>query len=128
MTVNEWEKINEMLEKEVEKISQKSEISDSSLENLKKLVCTIECIHKIIKLDGEISGYSQNGSWNANIRGSYDRPSGYNRMSSSRHYPMTGYSNYGDSGDMYDSLQRMMSMASTDQQRDAIARCMDTLR
>lgn len=99
------EKLKEKLWKELDEISDKPDLSAGDLETAHKLTDTIKNIDKICMLE-EDGGYSHDGEWTADMRGSYGRGSSYaNRR---RHLVRSHYSRDGRDGDMdgYSSRHR----------------------
>lgn len=88
------EKLKEKLWKELDEISEKPDLSAGDLEAAHKLTDTIKNIDKICMM--EESGYSQDGEWAADMKGTYGRGSSYaNRR---EHYVRGHYSRDGHDG------------------------------
>lgn len=143
--------IKEMLERELEEIAQKRELSAGSLETIHKLTDTIKNIHKIVMLEEENysdDGYSQRriysrdgdggygrGDWRA--MGSYNRGNSYHNepyemeddysgARRGRHYVRGHYSYDDGKHHMLESLEEMKGQASG-KEREIIQLCMDML-
>lgn len=135
--MKDMHELKEMLCKELEEYSRKGKMSAGDLETIHKLTDTIKNIGKIEMLDEE-DGYSQDGGWEA--RGRYDRgmypmDGGYSyrgrRRDSRGRYSRNdgrGYSYEDGKHEMIAELEDMMKDASNDRERDAIRRCLDTIR
>lgn len=83
------EKLKEKLWKELDEISDKPDLSAGDLEAAHKLTDTIKNIDKICMLEEE-SGYSKDGEWAADMRGTYGRGSSY--ANRGQHYVRGHYS------------------------------------
>ena len=86
------EKLKEKLWKELDEISDKPDLSAGDLEAAHKLTDTIKNIDKICMLEEE-GGYSHDGAWNADMRGTYGR--GYSSANRGQHYVRGHYSHDG---------------------------------
>lgn len=147
------EKLEKVICKELESISnavsEKNEISVSALEKAHNLTDTLKNIYKIHVLKEDMEGgysgrrYSGAGMWEADMRGTYGHGRSYNEGGNSygmRHMEDDGYSgrrhlvraHYSRSGDakeeMMENLQDMYENAPSDKTREAIRKCMDSMR
>lgn len=120
--------LKEKLCEELEEIARKPEMSAGDLEAAHKLTDTIKNIDKIEMLE-EDDGYSRAGNWEADMRGTYARGSGYRgrKRDSMGRYSRDGRYSRHASPDMMDKLQTMMDNASTERERDAIRRLMNEM-
>lgn len=131
--------LKEKLCEELEKISKKRDMSVGDLEMVHKLTDTIKNIDKIEMMEQE-SGYSEAGSWQADIRGGYSDNMSYrgqNRDSMGRYsrdgegYSMRrGYSreSYSMGDDIVEKLEEKLRNAKSEHERDAIRRCLDVMK
>ncbi|RKJ40227.1 hypothetical protein D7X94_08765 [Acutalibacter sp. 1XD8-33] len=85
---------------ELEKIDRKEELNPGDLELAHKLTDTIKNIDKICILE-ESEGYSQDGDWTADMRGSYGTGSSY--ANRGKHLVRSHYSRDGGSHGGYSS-------------------------
>ena len=115
--------LRNMLCDELDELARKGELGAGDLEIAHKLTDTIKNIDKIEML--EESGYSRDGDWDANIRGTYGRSSSYARRGT--HYVRGHYSRDGAKDNMRRQLQEMLDEADDDTIRRAIQRCMDAV-
>lgn len=132
--------LKELLCKELDKISQKGELSAGTLETVHKLTDTIKNIDKIMMLeeDGEYS--RAGGDWEA--RGSYGRgmsrdggsyarggsyDDGGSYANRGKHYVRAHYSRDDGKEYMMREMERIMGQAGTDEERNVIRRCMEQL-
>ena len=102
--------LREMLCKELDEIADKREMSAGDLDAIQKLTSSIKNTYKIEML--EDGGYSRDGEWEADMRGTYGRGSSY-RGRRREH--------------MRAQLDDMMRDADDDKTRDAIRRCMEQI-
>lgn len=121
--------LRKMLEKEVDKMTQKGDVNPNELDSIKKVV---EIICKIDELEGD-PGYS--GRYR-----SYDSPRSYGRYYDDRFrgdWPYSydrsgrqggGYSGHDSKESMVQTLRMMMDSASSDRERSALADCLDRVR
>ena len=123
--------LREMLCKELDEIADKREMSACDLDAIQKLTSSIKNTYKIEML--EDGGYSSNGEWEADMRGSFSRDAGngYNRSNSyanrGRHYVRGHYSRTDGRERMISDIEDMMQDA-TGAERDAYKRAADILR
>lgn len=122
MSMNAMYDIRDMLCKELDEIARKGEMSAGDLEAVHKLTDTIKNIDKIEMY--EDGGYSRDGDWAADIRGTYGRGSSYRGR---KRDSMGRYSRTDAREHMRSQLEDMMHDADDDRTRDAIRRCMETL-
>lgn len=129
------QKIKENLCGELEELAMKPEMSAGDLETIHKLTDTIKNIDKIAMLeDGD--GYSRDGDWEMEGRGSYERGASYRgrKRDSMGRYSRDG--RYGPTTRMYsrakakdqlmDQISDLMDNAS-DQERTILRRAMEQL-
>lgn len=134
MGMKSMDNIRDMLCEEVEKISKKGELKMTEIDNLHKMIDTIKNIDKIEMLEEE--GISNgDGMWVA--RGDYSnaRNGRTNRMNYSNNdsdYRTSrrnnGYSRADSKEMMLDHLEDMMNDAESEKEKDAIRRCMNTIK
>lgn len=127
--------LKDKLCKELDEIARKPEMSAGDLETIHKLTDTIKNIDKIAMLeDGD--GYSRDGDWEMEGRGSYERGASYRgrKRDSMGRYSRDG--RYGPTTRMYsrakakdqlmDQISDLMDNAS-DQERTILRRAMEQL-
>lgn len=132
------EDLREKLCSELEKIALEQKMGAGDLEAVHKLTDTIKNIDKICMM--EEGGYSRDGDWEAELRGSYGRGSSYarnRRRDSMGRYSRDGGSSYGRGGrgysrggekeQMMEQLERMMDSAGSEKERNAIRQCLEQL-
>lgn len=122
MSMNALYDIRDMLCKELDEIARKGEMSAGDLETVHKLTDTIKNIDKIEMLEDD--GYSRDGDWTADIRGTYGRDSSYRGR---RRDSMGRYSRTGAREHLRKQLEDMLRDADDDRTRDALRRCMDAM-
>lgn len=122
MSMNAMYNIRDMLCKELDEISRKGEMNAGDLEAVHKLTDTIKNIDKIEMLEDD--GYSRDGDWAADIRGTYGRGSSYRGR---RRDSMGRYSRTDAREHIRNQLEDMMMGADDDRTREAIRRCLDTI-
>lgn len=113
--------LREMLCEELEEIARKREMNAGDLETIHKLTDTIKNIDKINIL--EEGGYSQAGDWEARGRFMPESYRGRKRDSMGR-YSREGKGKH----EMIEQLVEMMENAETEKEREAIRRCIDTMK
>ena len=130
--------LKEKLCEELEEIARKGELGAGDLEIVHKLTDTIKNIDKIEMLE-EDDGYSRDGDWEADMRGTYGRGSSYRGRKRdsmgrySRDYSRDRYSRDGgySRGDakehMMEQAQELMESATTDREREVVRRFLDQL-
>lgn len=126
--------LKDKLCKELEEIARKPEMSAGDLEAVHKLTDTIKNLDKIEML--EDGGYSRDGDWEMEGRGSYERGASYRgrKRDSMGRYSRDGrygpttrmYSRAEAKDDMMAKLEDMMGSAS-DQERTILRQAMDKL-
>ena len=126
--------LKDKLCKELEEIARKPEMSAGDLEAVHKLADTIKNLDKIEML--EDGGYSRDGDWEMEGRGSYERGASYRgrkrdsmgRYSRDGRYGPTArmYSRAEAKDDMMAKLEDMMGSAS-EQERAILRQAMDKL-
>ena len=92
------EKLKEKLWKELEELDHEGKLSAGDLELAHKLTDTIKNIDKICMM--EEGGYSRDGEWQADMRGTYGRGSSY--AGRREHYTRGHYSRDGERDGMND--------------------------
>ena len=125
--------LKEKLCDELEEIACKGELGSGDLEIIHKLTDTIKNIDKISMLEDD--GYSQDGNWEADMRGTYNRGSSYRgqRRDSRGRYARDGrggrggYSRHDAKEAMMEQMEMLMDQAGSDREREAIRRCMGQL-
>lgn len=128
------DKLRDKLCDELDDIARKPEMSAGDLETVHKLTDTIKNLDKIEML--EDGGYSRDGDWEMEGRGSYERGSSYRgrKRDSMGRYSRDGrygpttrmYSRAEAKDDMMAKLEDMMGSAS-DQERAILRQAMDKL-
>lgn len=122
MSMKAMRDLRDMLCKELDEIAAKREMNAGDLETVHKLTDTIKNIDKIEMLEDE--GYSNDGEWRADMRGSYGR-NDYTRRG--EHYVRGHYSRDDGRESMMHKMEEIMRDA-TGEQREIIRRAMDELR
>ncbi len=126
--------LKEKLCEELEEIARKGELGAGDLEIIHKLTDTIKNIDKIEMLE-EDDGYSRDGDWEADMRGTYGRGSSYRgrkRDSMGRYsrtgrmYPDRVYSRGDAKGHMMEQMEDMMGGAN-EREKEILRRAMDQL-
>lgn len=139
MNEMKYERLEEMLCKELEKIVDKGELSAGSLDIIDKLTHALKNTYKIHM--GESGGYSQDyamdsynsGYGNGNSYGRYSRDNNsYSRDSSyanrrGTHYVRGHYSRDDAKSKMIEHLEQAMDMADGDEARNTIRRAIETV-
>lgn len=118
---------------ELEEIARKGDLGSGDLEIIHKLTDTIKNIDKISMLEDD--GYSQDGNWEADMRGTYNRGSSYRgqRRDSRGRYACEGrgsrggYSRHDAKEAMMEQMEILMEQAGSEREREAIRRCMGQL-
>ncbi|MFR7744287.1 MAG: hypothetical protein ACLU3I_14070 [Acutalibacteraceae bacterium] len=114
--------LREMLCKELDEIADKREMSAGDLDAIQKLTSSIKNTYKIEM--AEDGGYSRDGEWEADMRGTYGRGSSYRGR---RRDAMGRYSRTDARDHMRAQLDDMMRDADDDKTREAIRRCMEQI-
>ena len=126
--------LKEKLCEELEEIARKGELGAGDLEIVHKLTDTIKNIDKIEMLE-EDDGYSRDGDWEADMRGTYGRGSSYRgrkRDSMGRYsrtgrmYPDRVYSRGDAKEHMMEQMEDMMGGAN-EREKEILRRAMDQL-
>lgn len=126
--------LKEKLCMELDEIAKKPELSAGDLEAAHKLTDTIKNIDKIEMLE-EDDGYSRDGDWEMEGRGSYNRGSSYRgrkRDSMGRYsrtgrmYPDRVYSRDSAKDRMMEQMEDMMGGAN-EREKEILRRAMDQL-
>lgn len=130
-----YDQIKDMLCDELEEIAKKKELTTNSLDVIYKSVDVLKDISTINAMEQEYGysndGYSQ-GYFGRTPYYMYDDiphdGHSYARRDSRGRYSSEGYSrNDGYSGDTKDELQRLMSNAQNDREREAIRKALDSM-
>lgn len=125
-------KLKEKLCDELEEIVNKGEWGAGDLDIIHKLTDTIKNIKKIDMLE-EDDGYSRDGNWEADMRGTYGRGSSYRGRKRdsmgrySRDGRMGGYSRHNAKDGMMMHLHEMMEEAEGEREREKIRRFMEQM-
>ncbi len=125
-------KLKERLCDELEEIGNKGEWGAGDLDIIHKLTDTIKNFDKIEMLE-EDGGYSQDGNWEADMRGTYGRGSSYRGRKRdsmgrySRDGRMGGYSRHDVKEAMMEQAREMMDNATTEREREVIRRFISEL-
>lgn len=145
-----YEKLEKMLCKELEKMSEKGELTPTSLETIHKLTDTIKNLSKIEVLEAQKEGgyserrysrdgysrdgyserrmYSRDGDWEARGNYSYDGGSSYANPNGAHYidgeYSMRGYSRDDGKEHMLQTMRKMMDNAGNAKEREAIRTCL----
>lgn len=126
--------LKDKLCEELEEIARKGELGAGDLEIVHKLTDTIKNIDKIEMLE-EDDGYSRDGDWEADMRGTYGRGSSYRgrkRDSMGRYsrtgrmYPDRVYSRGDAKEHMMEQMEDMMGGAN-EREKEILRRAMDQL-
>lgn len=112
--------LKEMLCEEIERYSEKQDLSRNDLDTLHKLTDTYKNLLKIETLDED--GYSRMGEWEAEMKGRYGRGESYR----ARHYVRGHYSREDGKERMLDKLDRLMEDAS-ERDKDVLRKCVEQL-
>ena len=131
MEIKKLEELSYRVCTELEEVSKKREFSGSDYKTLADLTTTLKNIEKLKMY--EDGGYSRDGSWRADMEGEYGHGASYRRDSRGRYardgYARDGYSSTGYSrSSMVDHLEEMMGEASTNREREALRKCMETMK
>lgn len=119
-----YDDVKAMVEDEIEKISKQGELNRESLMNLDALIDISKDICEIKMSSEEMeSGYSQR-MYPMYYDNGYDHGNSYRGMG--RYSRMDG-GNYSRHGDIADRLGKMMTEATTDREREAIRRALETI-
>lgn len=121
MSMKALNDIRDMLCEELDELARKGELGAGDLEIIHKAVSSIKNIDKIEMYDG---GYSRDGEWEADMRGTYGRGSSYRGR---RRDAMGRYTRADAREHMRAQLDDMMRDADDDKTRDAIRRCMEQI-
>lgn len=122
MSMDAMYDLREMLCKELEEIVRKGDLGAGDLDIVHKLTDTIKNTYKIEMY--EDNGYSRNGDWSADLRGTYGRGSSYRGR---KRDSMGRYSRADAHEHMRKQLEEMMQDADDDRVRDILRRCKDAL-
>lgn len=134
MSMKAMRDLRDMLCDELDKIAAKRDMNPGDLETVHKLTDTIKNIDKIEMLE-EDDGYSRDGDWEADMRGTYGRGSSYRgrkRDSMGRYsrtgrmYPDRVYSRGDAKEHMMEQMEDMMGGAN-EREKEILRRAMDQL-
>ena len=126
------EKLKTTLCDELEEYARKPEMSAGDLEAIHKLTDTIKNIDKITMLEDD-GGYSRDGNWEAEGRGSgsYERGASYRGGRRSRdsmgRYTSRRYSRADAKEGLRRQIESMMDEAGSQQERDIYSRMVDMM-
>ena len=127
--------LKEKLCRELEEVARKPEMGAGDLELIHKLTDTIKNIDKIDALEDD-GGYSRDGDWEMEGRGTYSRNGGaYNRGSSyarrrdsrGRYTSDRRYSRDDAKTHMIEQMEQMMNGTQNEREREIIRRAMEQL-
>lgn len=122
MSMTAFFDIRKKLSDELDEIARKDDLNVGDLDVIHKITDTIKNIDKIEMLEDE--GYSADGDWMADIRGTYGRGSSYR----GRHRDSMGrYSRTDARSHMKKQLEDMMRDADDDRTREALRRCVEAM-
>lgn len=121
--------LKDKLCKELDEIARKGELGAGDLEIVHKLTDTIKNLGKIEMLEGN-DGYSRDGDWVADMRGTYGRGSSYRgrKRDSMGRYSRDGhmYSRVDAKEHMMDQIEDMMDGAN-EREKEILRRAMEQL-
>lgn len=137
---------------ELKEFAKKERLSAGDYELLRNVTSSIKNIGKICIME-EDGGYSHDGEWEADMRGSYGRGNSYRRMHYVRgHYSRDGGMSHDDGGNSQrrgnsyrdggysrhggdawreeaeETLHELMNDADDERSRDAIRRCLEQVK
>lgn len=123
-----YETLREMIENEIDTITKKGALDEKSLMCLDKLV---DIRKDLMEIEGGNADSGQ--SYIGGNRNSYGSSRSYGNSGNYQRYggsyrggnSYRGYSR--DGGDMIDRLEEMMDQATTEREREAIRRCMESM-
>ncbi len=128
-----YDEIKEMLCDELEDVVKKKELTPNSLELIDTAIDVIKDIHTIKAMEQEYPddhGYSQ-GYYGRMPVYMYDDPGMSYARGGSANIPRTSRSHYyndGYSGDTKEELEKLMSTAKTDRERETIRHALENMR
>ena len=114
--------LREMLCKELDEIADKREMYAGDLDAIQKLTSSIKNTYKIEML--EDGGYSRDGEWAADMRGTYGRGAVYRGR---RRDSMGRYSREDAREHMHAQLEDMLRDTDDERTRKAIRECMEQI-
>lgn len=141
--MEDMHKLKELLCRELDEFARRDSIESYDLDTIHKLTDTIKNLDKIEMLEDGHSGargmrrgeprmYSREGSYSQDGGYSYEDSfgdnDGYSQANRGKHYVRGHYSREDGRGQMMNQLEGMMSQAGSEQDREAIRRCMEQLR
>ena len=119
-----FDKLNAMLEKELDEIVKKGVIAPEHLNLIDKVVDIMKDVKEICNMDEMDSGYSQRGY----SRTYYDNGNSYrNGNSYGGRYSRRGGRRHDDREEILDRLDYLMENSGTEQERQAIRQALNTL-
>lgn len=110
--------LRNMLCDELDELARKGELGAGDLEIAHKLTDTIKNIDKIEMLEDD--GYSRDGDWQADMRGTYGRGSSYARRGT--HYVRGHYSRADSMEHLREQINDMMRETDDDRVKEALRR------
>lgn len=113
--------LKEKLCKELEEFSNKTELNTSDLQTIDWLSHSLKSIETVLAMEGYSNDYNPTNSYGGRARDDMGRYS--------RTYPTMEYSrsySYGKDS-MINNLREMLSEAKTEQERNAISRCINDI-
>lgn len=119
-----FEKLEDMLMTELNKIVEKGDISPMELENASKVVCLIEKIREMDS-ESEASSFNSYRRGRDSMTGQYVSRNAPRRMS--RRSYENGYSGHSIKDRMIDHLESMMDEAKTDYERQTVQEWIERL-
>lgn len=131
--MHSMEKIKDMLESELDMLAAKGELSAGSLDRIHRITDTIKNIDKIEMLE-DVSDYSQRAyDMSEDYGSSYarrrrDSMGRYASRTDGRYSGRRRYSRAEAKDDMIEQIEEMMADATTEKERQALERCMNTLQ
>lgn len=110
--------LRNMLCDELDELARKGELGAGDLEIAHKLTATIKNIDKIEMMEDD--GYSRDGDWQADMRGTYGRGSSYARRGT--HYVRGHYSRADSMEHLREQINDMMRETDDDRVKEALRR------
>lgn len=115
--------LRNMLCEELDELARKGDLGAGDLEIAHKLTDTIKNIDKIEMMEDD--GYSRDGDWQADMRGTYGRGSSYARRGT--HYVRGHYSRADSMEHLRDQLSDMMRETDDERVKDALRRAISLM-
>lgn len=126
MNMNSMYELRDKLCEGLDDIARKGDVSMGDLDVIHKAVSAIKNIDKIAMLEGGHShddGYSQDGKWEADMRGTFGRGNSYRRNRDS----MGRYSRGDAQEHMRMQIENMIHDTDNERVKEALRRCMGAL-